>query len=53
MIVDDADIMHYLIMKFYGFKNYPVDYPEWKFILEVFTCRNYLCLEMMLKNYMD
>jgi WD40 repeat protein len=44
IIVDDAKVSHDIIYSFYGIKINSPNYPEWKYILKIFICRNFFCL---------
>lgn len=45
----DAETMKSVILSLYGIKYYP-DYPQWKFLLHQFICRNSLCLNTKVYN---
>ena len=43
--IDNARIAHDVILSFYGQKINSTDYPDWKYLLETFLCRDFFCLE--------
>ena len=42
--VPDAHVTHDIIASFYGVDQNSTDYPDWKYILQMLICKNYLCL---------
>ena len=51
--VPNALVVRDIIASFYGVKQNSTNYPEWKYILETFKCKNYLCLPMDVATLYD
>lgn len=48
--VPNANIVHDIIMSFYGQKTNKGNYPQWLHVIETIKCRDYLCMDNSLEE---